>query len=126
MKKPARFDTRRAQKASSGDGLSGHLDIASDPAFATSLKSDPLAEPIKWLLWRNRARREEVRVTLCRFNDRPIGDVRIFFTTTDGRMQASKKGLAVDVARLPALADMLAKAVDKARELGLIKNEAER
>jgi hypothetical protein len=116
MNKPAGFNTRRARKAVSTGGLSGHLDIASDPAFAT----DPLAEPIKWSLWRNRARNEEVRVTLCRFNDRPIGDVRIFFTTTDGRMQASKKGVAVDISRLPALADMLAKAVAKARELGLL------
>ncbi|WP_377830314.1 transcriptional coactivator p15/PC4 family protein [Bradyrhizobium lupini] len=124
MRKPARFNTRRAQKATSGGGLSGHLDIASDPAFATPFKTDPLAEPIKWSLWRNRARREEIRVTLCRFNDRPIGDIRIFFTTADGRMQASKKGVAIDVARLPALADMLAKAVEKARQLGLLEMEA--
>jgi hypothetical protein len=44
MTKPARWNAKRAPGAIRAGGLNNHLDIASDPAFATH--SDPLREEI--------------------------------------------------------------------------------
>jgi hypothetical protein len=110
---------RRGLKAIPG-GLDSHLDICSDPAFATHL-GDPLAEPISWSLWRGRRRNEEIRVTLSRYEGRPIVDVRIFFVTSTGHMQPSKKGIALSVNRLPALFKSIEKAYGKAIDLQLIE-----
>jgi hypothetical protein len=83
---------------------------------------DPLAEPIKVAgFWRNRRRQEEIRVTLSRYEGLPIIDVRVFFTTSTGHMQASKKGIALAVAKLPELRKALEKAEAKAIDLELIE-----
>jgi hypothetical protein len=50
----------------------------------------------------------------------PLVDVRKFFTDDDGCLVPTKKGLAIAIARLPDLARASAKAVHKARELGLL------
>jgi hypothetical protein len=110
---------RRGLKAISG-GLDSHLDICSDPAFATHF-GDPLVEPISWSLWRGRRRDEEIRVTLSRYEGKPIFDVRIFFVTPTGHMQASKKGIAFSVNRLPDFYKAIEKAYGKAIDLQLIE-----
>jgi len=69
--------------------------------------------------WRNR-RGEAVVVSLREYKGRALADVRVNFTTQDGRLQPSRKGLSIVVARLPDLAAAIAKARDKAIELGLI------
>jgi hypothetical protein len=80
----------------------------------------PLTEPIVVAeFWCNR-RGEAVRVQLKEFNGHPLVDVRKFFTDDDGCLVPTKKGLAIAIARLPDLARAIAKAVHKARELGLL------
>lgn len=120
MNKPARRSAKRARGAMSG-GLSGHLDIASDPAFATHLV-DPLAEPqVVFQMWKGRQRQECIRLTLTRYKGKAIADLRVFFITSTGHMQASKKGVAFAIAKLPELRKALEKAEAKALDLDLIE-----
>jgi integrase len=54
-----------------------------------------LAEPIiASQLWKGRQRTACIRVTISRYQGRPIVDVRVFFTTKTRHMQTTKKGVA--------------------------------
>lgn len=87
---------------------------AKHPARRTSLP-----EPfVVGEFWANR-RGQSVRVQLRQYEGRVIVDVRKFFTV-DGRLQPTKKGVSLVIARLPELAAALNKAVANARELGLL------
>ena len=87
---------------------------------ATAPPLAPLAEPvIVSEFWANR-RGEAVRVQLREYEGRQIIDVRRHFTNAAGNLQATKKGLALTVIRLPELAAAINKALAKAHELGLI------
>lgn len=87
-------------------------------------QTDPLAEPVVvGQFWRNR-RGECIRVTLKRFEGRPIVDVRLFYTTKTGHMQPTAKGVALVILRLPDLATCINRAVKRAAELGLLPDEA--
>lgn len=120
MTEQARFNSRRARQVIRG-GRDTDLDICSDPAFATH-PGDPLAEPIVVSqFWKGRQRTECIRVSLSRYQGRAIVDVRVFFTTKTGHMQASKKGIAFAIARLPALRKALETAEGKAIDLDLIE-----
>jgi Transcriptional Coactivator p15 (PC4) len=119
--KPARWNAKRAQAAIPHGGLDNHLDIASDPEFATH--NDPLKdEVVVGQFFKNR-RKEHVRLTLKRFEGRPIADLRQFFVTKDGFSQPTTKGIALVVARLPDLAAIVNRAVKRAIELGLLTEE---
>ena len=72
--------------------------------------------------WANR-RGESVRVQLREFEGQLLVDVRKHFTNGEGKLQATKKGLALAVHRLPELATAITNALRKARELGFIKSE---
>jgi hypothetical protein len=121
MTEPTRLNSRRTREAIRKGGLNGHLDICSDPAFATH-PEDPLAEPkIAFQIWKGRQRRECIRGTISRYQGKPIFDVRVFFTTKTGHMQASKKGIAFAIAKLPELRKALELAETKAIELDLIE-----
>lgn len=120
MTEPTRFNSRRTRSAVRKGGLNGHLDICSDPEFATH-QDHPLAEPIKFGFWRNRKRQEEVRVTLSRYENKAIADVRIYFTDQSGCMRPTKKGIALAIAKLPELRKALEKAEAKAISLDLIE-----
>jgi hypothetical protein len=74
--------------------------------------------------WRNR-KHEAVIVSLREYGGRCILDARVHFEDKDGRFQPSKKGLSIVVARLPELAAAIAKALVKARELGLLDEAAD-
>jgi hypothetical protein len=115
----ARRIAKRARQATR-DGLDNHLDICSDPDFATH-PDDPLAEPISWSLWKGRLRTECIRVTISRYQGKPIVDVRVFFTTPTGHMRPTKKGVAFAIAKLPELRKALEKAELKALDLDLIE-----
>jgi hypothetical protein len=79
-----------------------------------------LAEPvIVARFWRNR-KGEAVVVQLRQFEGRAIADARVYFTTKDGKLQPTKKGLCVVVARLPDLPAALNKALARATDLGLL------
>jgi hypothetical protein len=119
MKKP-RPDWRRGQDTMRGS-LDKHLDICSDPAFATH-PEDPLTEPeVVFQLWKGRLRNECIRLTMSRYQGRPIVDLRVFFTTKTGHMQASKKGIAVAITKLPELRKALERAEARAIDLNLIE-----
>src|SRR5437016_5703073 len=121
MTELTRCNSRRARQAIRG-GRDTDLDICSDPEFATH-QDDPLGEPIVVSqFWKSRRRDECVRVTLSRYQGKPILDIRVFFTTKTGHMQASKKGIAFGVAKVPALRKALEKAEAKAIELDLIES----
>jgi hypothetical protein len=121
MTKPARW---KGEAGFMGRSLDNRLDICSDPDFATHSDPniDPLAEPIVVMqMWRNRRRDEVVRISLSRFEGRPIVDVRVFFTTKTGHMQATRKGVAFGIAKLSELRKALEKAELKALDLDLIE-----
>lgn len=80
-----------------------------------------LTEPIEVAkFWRNR-RGEAVIVQLSEYEGRALIDLRVNFTTPDGTLRPTKKGLSLVVARLPDLLRAVEKAHGKAVELGLLK-----
>jgi hypothetical protein len=82
-----------------------------------------LAEPIVVSeFWKNR-RGESIRVTLSTYQGCNICDVRTWYTA-DGKLKPGK-GFCAQAKHLPQLASAFAKAAAKARELGLIENDAE-
>jgi hypothetical protein len=83
-----------------------------------------LPEPVEVCkFWKNR-KHDAVVVSLSTYEGRNIIDVRQHFMTKDGKLQPTQKGLAMQVLRLPELAAGIAKALSKARELGLIDDES--
>jgi hypothetical protein len=121
MTESARFSSRRARQTIRGGRVAG-LDICSDPEFATHHLADPLAEPqVIFQLWKGRRRTECIRLTLSRYKGKPIADLRVFFTTSTGHMQPSKKGIAFGIAKLPELRKALEKAEAKALDLDLLE-----
>jgi hypothetical protein len=73
--------------------------------------------------WKNRAG-QAVKVSLSTFQGRNLIDVRTY-STLDGKLKPTVKGFAADIKHLPRLTAALAKAESKARELGLITNNAD-
>ncbi|MCP3370770.1 transcriptional coactivator p15/PC4 family protein [Bradyrhizobium cajani] len=121
MTEPARFNSRRARQAIRKGDLNNHPDIALAIGLATH-SDDPLAEEIVVAqFWKGRQRNNHVRVTLKRFEGRPIVDVRQHFVTTDGRSQPTTRGVALSLNRLPDLLKAVEKAYAKALELDLIE-----
>lgn len=91
-------------------------------AQAKHARQPNLAQPFTVAkLWKNRGRRESVHVTLSEYEGRPLINVRVYSTGTDGVDRPTPKGLAMAVNKLPELARALAKAEVKARELGLLE-----
>jgi hypothetical protein len=83
--------------------------------------STPVSEPITVAeFWANR-RGEAVRISLREFEGIALVDLRKYYTGREGKLLPTKKGLSVAIRRLPDLAAAIAKAEQKARELGLIK-----
>jgi len=81
----------------------------------------PLSEPLKVAeFWKSRHRSETVRLTIGRYNDHVVVDVRVYLVARDGRMSPSKAGVCLAVTRLPELKAMIDKAVRKAVQLGLL------
>jgi transcriptional coactivator p15 (PC4) len=121
MTESTRFGSERARKATRRGGRDTDLDICSDPAFAAHLVQ-PLSEPeIVFQLWKGRQRTECIRATLSQYKGKPVFDVRVFFVTQSGHMQASKKGITVSIAKLPDLRKALEKAEARAIDLNLIE-----
>jgi hypothetical protein len=93
-------------------------------ATPTPQRIGPLAAPVVIAdFWANR-RGESVRVQLREFEGLALVDVRRHFTNDNGQLQATKKGLALAVTRLPELAAAINKALARARELDLIDGDA--
>jgi hypothetical protein len=85
-----------------------------------------LAEPITIAEWWKNRRGESIRVTISTWKDRNLIDVRTWGTDpAEGRLKPTTKGFAAEVRHLPKLVSALTEAESRARELGLIENEAE-
>ena len=73
--------------------------------------------------WKNR-RGESIRVTLSTFEGYNIADIRQHYTDSAGKMRPTKKGLTVVVLRLPELEAAIRKALQLARENGLLPDDS--
>jgi hypothetical protein len=82
-----------------------------------------LSEPvIVHRCWVNR-QHDALIVSLSTFQDTNIVDVRKHSMTRDGRLVPTAKGIALKVTRLPDLLKAITKAVERARELGLLDSD---
>lgn len=80
----------------------------------------PLAERVEISkFWRNR-RGEAVVTSLEPYQGRVVVHIRQYFTDAAGKLAPTKKGIAIDVLRLPELAAATARALKFARERGLL------
>jgi hypothetical protein len=85
---------------------------------------NPLPEPILVdRFWKNR-RKDAVVIQLSSYEGHNLVDLRTHSMSSDGKLLPTKKGLAVSILRLPELAKAVTKALARARELGLIDDEA--
>src|SRR5690242_3287260 len=85
----------------------------------------PIAEgePIEiHKMWRDR-RGNALVFSLKSFKGRPFFDLRTFYTDQDGIFKPTSKGITAHPSKLPEIMRALVKALDRARELGLL-NEA--
>lgn len=72
----------------------------------------------------DRNARERVRVEIGQYNGRDTINARVWYWDDDV-LKPGRAGLTLAVKHLPALADAMAKALAKARELGLIEEGGE-
>jgi hypothetical protein len=83
-----------------------------------------LDEPVQISsFWKNR-RHDAVVTTLSTFEGRNVVDVRTHVMDRKGCLVPTPKGVSILVLRLPELADAVNKALAKAKELGLLDDEA--
>jgi hypothetical protein len=84
-------------------------------------KASPLAEPVTIAkFWKNRRRNESLHISLSEYEGQALINVRVYTTGADGIDRPTTKGVAMGIRKLPELAAGLAKALDKARDLGLL------
>jgi Transcriptional Coactivator p15 (PC4) len=74
--------------------------------------------------WKNRRRNESVRVSLSEYEGHCLINVRVYCTGTDGIDRPTPKGVAMTIRKLPELSRAMIRAEAKARELGLLDDEA--
>ncbi len=90
-----------------------------------SARRPTLPEPVEIAkFWKNRRRNESVHVSLSEYEGHCLINVRVYCTGTDGIDRPTPKGVAMDVRKVSVLAQALVKAEAKARELGLLDDEA--
>jgi hypothetical protein len=88
-------------------------------APVTSLEPVPICK-----FWKSpRDRSAHVRIEISEYRGHRLVNVRVWETGSDGIDRPSVKGIALSVRKLPELADGINKALDKARELGLIPDD---
>ena len=92
----------------------------------THYSTNSLAAPLTVAeFWANR-KGETLRVTLSEYEGRPICDLRRYYTSADGKLLPTRKGIALSINRLPDLEAAITKAVSRARDLGLLKDGGNR
>jgi len=98
--------------------LSARIDIK---GISGAVANRPEPEyPIVVAEWQRNSR-EIVRVALDRFNNRETIDIRSWWQDSEGNWRPGRGGLTLAVKHLPALAEGLADALDRARALGLVE-----
>jgi hypothetical protein len=70
--------------------------------------------------WRNR-RGESVRIQLREYEGQILIDLRVHYLR-EGKLVPTQKGLSIAVRKLPELCLGVAKALKRARELGLLRD----
>ncbi|MET4240724.1 transcriptional coactivator p15/PC4 family protein [Bradyrhizobium sp. RT10b] len=86
----------------------------------------PIAEnePIEiHKMWRDR-RGNALVFALKSYQGRAFFDLRTFYTDQDGILKPTSKGVTASPSKLPEIARALVKALERARELGLLMDEA--
>ena len=111
--------------SSATSGPTGAQRTAVRPGRKTNRRMSPRECPLSETLviskfWRNR-RGEAIVTSLEPYEGRVIVHVRQFFTDAQGKLAPTKKGIAIDILRLPELSDAVTKALAKAIELDLIE-----
>jgi hypothetical protein len=88
-------------------------------------KPAPLAEPIEISkFWKNRRRDTAIVVSLNSYEGHNLVNLREHFVGSDGCMRPTTKGLSMVVRRLPELSRAIRHALERARELDLLPEEA--
>jgi len=88
------------------------------------MSSVTLPEPVEIAkFWKNRQRRDAIVVSLSSWEGRNLISVRTHTTSQDGKMLPTSKGVTLVIARLPELAAGIAKALARAREMGLLDDD---
>lgn len=91
------------------------------PDRGRAMDKPTISKPIIVAQFFKNRRKDIVRVALSEYEGHPLIDISQCFTDPkDGRVKATKKGVAIHIRRLPDLAKAINKAERKARELGLI------
>jgi hypothetical protein len=73
----------------------------------------------------DRNAREVVRVALDQYNGRHTINVRVWYRDDGDTLKPGRAGITLAVKHLPALCDAMAKALAKARHLGLLDEAQE-
>jgi Transcriptional Coactivator p15 (PC4) len=124
MKKPARFNARRAREEENLNGLDSRPDALLDRHLATHCTAAPLTAPVEVAkLWKSRRHDIAIVVSLSTFEGQTIFDIRQHSIGADGIMRPTTKGLAMVVRRLPEIAAAIGKAIAKAKELHLLADD---
>jgi Transcriptional Coactivator p15 (PC4) len=119
----------RAKGAESIAGATLGRPAPSTPTVRPPARRAPipsLSEPVPIAkFWKSaRDRSKHVRVELSQYEGHALVNVRVWLTGADGVDRPTMKGVALGIRKLPELAKALALAETKARELGLIQDEA--
>lgn len=64
--------------------------------------------------------REVLRIEIAEWQGRPLISAWRFYRTASGDLKPSKRGLACDLERLPAIAKAFETALERARSIGLL------
>jgi hypothetical protein len=115
-------------KSNRGVGDAAARGEETDPGGSSLPADNKIAKKCKVLpepvivseFWANR-HGVAIRVQLREFEGHSLIDIRKHFTNGEGKLQATPKGIALAIARLPKLAAAVNQALAKARELGLIE-----
>ena len=65
-------------------------------------------------------KREDIRISLSKFEELDLLNIRVFVDYSDGSRGPSKKGISIRIAQLPAIIEALQQAELEARRRGLI------
>ena len=87
-----------------------------------------LPEPIPIAkLWKSpRNRTQTIVIAIKQYEGHPFLDCRIFDTNAQGQSVPTQRGITVGMAQLPEFVAGIGKAVEKAREIGVLKTEGDR
>lgn len=116
---PPNLQNDSAADAGHVDGAKRNSKRIDDRVYARGGNNPQAEKRIVVASWPRNAR-EQIEVALDQYQDCRTIDLRTWFTSPDGSQRPTRSGLSLSVRHLPALADALAKALVRAREMGLV------